>query len=262
MSSGLKIGDLLFPDRCTFCGRVTAGSGVDAVCASCLSRLPLRFKSSWLPWELLGIRRPSNLMSFVLCPLLYTDEVRSSLLALKFSGRRHVAHALASLLALSIKKELGCLPRAVLPVPLHEARLRERGFNQAEQIAARIGCVLGIPCHTEVLVRVRKTVRQSETESRAARQRNIAGAFFVDGTGLNKLLQDLDAAAGRQNREYVLLVDDVLTSGATLGEAARVLAGAVSGIQVLAAAAASNALAAKVFTAEGFTLGQAVRPDR
>lgn len=113
---------------------------------------------------------------------------------------------------------------AIVPVPLHPARGRERGFNQAGVIAALLGKRLSIPVR-EALMRVRYTTTQTAFD-RAERIENLRGAFRLR-----------DAASAKGLR--VLLVDDVLTTGSTLNECARVLkaAGALSVHAVTAARA-------------------------
>jgi ComF family protein len=101
----------------------------------------------------------------------------------------------------------GPRPGAIVPVPLHPARIRRRGFQPAALLAEAAGAALGIPVRTRALARTRDTPSQTGLD-RAARRRNVAGCF---------------ALAGSAAPECVWLVDDVVTTGATLGEAARAL---------------------------------------
>ena len=94
-------------------------------------------------------------------------------------------------------------PGMVAAVPLHPARQRDRGFNQAGLIAAEVARLLRIPDRSDALVRVRATRRQSDVHSRAERDANLRGAIRV-----------VDPLAFRG--QVVLLLDDVLTTGATL----------------------------------------------
>ena len=92
----------------------------------------------------------------------------------------------------------------ILPVPIHKQRLKERGFNQSENLAKGIAAAAGIPVRTDILIRDRHTAAQSGLDS-AARQENIKNAFKI-----------LDPAALTGKR--LLLIDDVFTTGATIRE--------------------------------------------
>ena len=109
-------------------------------------------------------------------------------------------------------------PDLLLPVPLSDRHLRERGYNQAQLLAEPLARHLALPCLSGCLLRVRDSAQQARLE-RAARIRNVKGVFAVDPPRIAEL-------RGR----HVAVVDDVMTSGATLYETGRVLlaAGAAS----------------------------------
>jgi len=117
-------------------------------------------------------------------------------------------------------------PALILPVPLHRARLRERGYNQALELARPLGGALGIGVRHDLLLRPRATAAQTELDA-AARRRNVRGAFVLrEGTTLPA---------------HVALLDDVMTTGATLAECARVLRRAgVARVEVWALARAPS----------------------
>jgi len=138
---------------------------------------------------------------------LYEGALREALHALKFTGRRALSNPLGDLAA---EQCVGSLPGgidALIPVPLARERERERGFNQSTLLARRIGRRLDVPTRPGWLARIRSTRPQSEL-SAAERRANVRGAFRAS-----------DHAAGR----HVLLVDDILTTGATLDACARAL---------------------------------------
>jgi len=100
------------------------------------------------------------------------------------------------------------LPQQLLTVPLHRHRLRQRGYNQALELARPLARALGVPLRYEVLQRTRSTEAQTELDA-VRRRRNVRGAFAL--------------RAGIELPVHVAILDDVMTTGATLAECARVL---------------------------------------
>ena len=201
----------LLPDPgCRICGRVFVGLPAGLACEAC--------------------RREPPPFDYARAVAAYRDGMRAAIHALKYRGRTAVAAPLAALLAEAGARLLaapGAGPEipldGIVPVPLHPARLAERGFNQAELLAAPCAERWRRPLLGHALVRVRPTQPQTELDA-AGRRRNVAGAFAVARPA---------AVAGRR----LLVVDDVLTTGATVWAAARALrqAGAASvGVLVLA----------------------------
>ena len=125
----------------------------------------------------------------------------------KFNGDLHLARLLGGLLADAIQSDDQPLPELILPVPLHHRRLRERGFNQALELARPIAERLGLPLNWRYARRNRATDPQSELPAKL-RSHNIKGAFTV-APGL--------AAS------HVAIVDDVMTTGHTVNELAMML---------------------------------------
>jgi ComF family protein len=140
----------------------------------------------------------------------YEDALREALHAFKFRGRRALAAPLGDLLAEAVE---GRLPHGdpdlLVPVPLHPRRERERGFNQAALLARRVGRAWGCRVGDRVLARAVATPSQTELDA-PARRANVRGAFR---------LRRPELIVGR----HVVLVDDILTTGATLSECARCL---------------------------------------
>ncbi|MCI0546901.1 MAG: ComF family protein [Candidatus Rokubacteria bacterium] len=132
--------------------------------------------------------------------------VREALHTLKFGGCRPLARPLGELLAGVGPMLPGSRPDLLVPVPLHPRRERERGFNQAELLAAAAGRVWGVPVRSRVLVRRLATRAQSDLAA-GDRRANVRGAFAL---ALPELV------AGR----HVVVVDDILTTGATVEECA------------------------------------------
>jgi ComF family protein len=138
--------------------------------------------------------------------------------ALKFRNGMDLAHALSARLEQAVRSAGLPAVSLIVPVPLSSARLRERGYNQAWELARRLGRRLGLPAEPRVLVRRLDTAHQINLP-RAQRAANVRGVFAVDARH-----------ALRLHGAAVALVDDVMTTGATAAEAARVLraAGAAS----------------------------------
>jgi ComF family protein len=126
---------------------------------------------------------------------------------LKFGGRRSLARPLGDLVAEQWEATGADRPDALVPVPLARARERERGFNQAVLLAERLGERVGVRVRPRWLVRLRATAAQSDLAA-TERRANVAGAFGA-----------APAVAGR----HVVVIDDVITTGATVSECARAL---------------------------------------
>jgi len=156
--------------------------------------------------------------------------VRHAVHAAKYHGHARAAALLGEAVAPFVAEELAdrqafgsFTAPYVLPVPLHPTRLRERGFNQAERIAAAMARELGIPMRVHGLSRVRTTASQTKQPDRIARRNSMHNAFRAD-------------AAQVFGRDFVL-VDDVVTTGATLGAArAALLAAGAKNVLCIAAA--------------------------
>ncbi len=135
----------------------------------------------------------------------YVGPLRSAVLSLKFRNRKSAATLLGHILG----KKLRVRVQAIIPVPLHPSRLLFRGFNQAQAIGVGLASALNVPLLCDALVRTRATHAQSSL-ALAERLVNVRDAFHVAKT------QGLSG-------NVVLLVDDVVTTGATLAACARAL---------------------------------------
>lgn len=140
----------------------------------------------------------------------YDGRLRDALLKMKSTGAEHLSQALGSLVSECRAEALaGLKADLVVPVPLHWRRRWSHGTNSAELLAAAIGQGLGAPIAARLIARSRAT-RPHANLTKTQRASNVRGAFFV---------RDRLAVAGKR----VLLVDDILTTGATCNELARAL---------------------------------------
>lgn len=190
-------------DLCTACRGALPWNG--PACRGCA--LPLPAAS---PHDLCGIclARPAPFTCCV-APLRYELPASAMIRRLKYARSLTDGRVLSTLLAEQVADRYAgaCLPELLVPVPLHWRRLLLRGQNQAAVIARHLGAQLGIPVAYRLCTRRRATRAQTGL-SRAARQRNLANAFA------------LRAAPGASR---IALVDDVMTTGATLRALARCL---------------------------------------
>ena len=149
--------------------------------------------------------------------------------------------ALGSLLLVTARSH-SVRPDAVVAVPLHRDRLFERGYNQAALLAGIVARSMQVPDWSEGLIRVRATERQSAQPGRAERLTNLSGAFALERSFWRHWPDSLTVAA-RPAAMTLLLIDDVMTTGATLAAAAQPLHQAGFSVMGLVVASDSNLLA-------------------
>lgn len=194
----------LAPPRCLLCDRPGTNPRLD-LCAHCLLGLP----AQTAPMPL-----PMGCWSTVISPWCYEYPIDRLIQRLKFQGERVNARMLGTLLGRSRAITSAPLPQVVIPVPLHPLRLRQRGFNQANEIAGFAARELQLPVWPLALRRLRQTQAQSALDAHA-RISNVRSAFIA-----TRPLAGVSVA----------LVDDVITTGSTAAAAGEALhaAGATS----------------------------------
>ncbi len=182
---GSALGTLLAPDTCAACkAGVPARTVFCPTCARSVTEAPYR-----------GPLR--------VAPYAYGGAVALAITAFKYERRPHLARPLGDLLRRGLPRLLPFSPDVVVPVPLHPSRLAERGFNHSALIARPVARSLGVALAPLALRRTRDTPRQA-TLDQASRAANVADAFVA------RYPAKIRAAR-------VLLIDDVCTTGATLG---------------------------------------------
>lgn len=210
--------DLLFPPRCVFCRRLLH-RGEEGICPRCQQELP---------WAL-GAEAEQTGEFFSLCasPLWYQDQVRASFHRYKFKGVRGYSRTYGRLVAQCVQDHLAGRYDLITWVPLSRARLRQRGYDQAMLLASAAALALD-DVAAETLCKVRDTEAQSGLgKNDASRRANVLSAYQVTDPAL---------VEGR----HVLLIDDIVTTGSTLSECARVLRTAGATDVVCAALARSR----------------------
>ena len=141
-------------------------------------------------------------------PFVYGHPLDLLMTRLKFGRSLAAGRVLSELWIAALREALPPLPALLIPVPLHAGRLRERGYNQALELAKPLARAFAIPLRSDALLRIRATPAQSNLDAKTRRQ-NLRGAFaIVDNVALPA---------------HVAVVDDVMTTGATLRECARTL---------------------------------------
>jgi ComF family protein len=221
---------LLFPPNCVLCGASGQPPLLD-LCTDCENDLPgnehacarcaLPLNSAAAQCNACLVRPPP--FDRALVPFRYSYPLRNLVRSLKYVGELSHARILGTLVARAAGERRDALPHLIVPVPLHRLRYRERGFNQARELARFIGSALRIPIDDRTCTRVRATADQTEL-SAAERRKNVRGAF---------------AMTGPLRARHVAIVDDVLTTGSTVAAIAPVIraAGATT-IEVWAVARA------------------------
>lgn len=200
MNLWIAVQDLVFPPKCPYCQRVLDDPRAP-LCSACQPKLP------WLMGER-GERKLDGVAGCV-SPLAYRGPVREAVHRMKFDRVRAYDQPFAQLMAQCVRDHWRELPQEVTWVPLSKKRLRERGFDQARLLAQRVGERLSLPV-SPTLEKCRHTQPQSELETDKSRRDNARDAY--------RLLPGVSPEGKR-----FLLVDDVVTTGSTLRECAKIL---------------------------------------
>lgn len=176
--------------KCKKCGKMIANEGQE-YCLDC-SRLQYHFETGYPLWN-------------------YNEVIQKSIADFKYAGRREYGEFYGEALAIRYGAEFSKLELdAIIPVPIHRTKRRERGYNQTEIISDILGEKLNLPVWKDFLIRNRKTMPQKELSQRE-RLKNLEEAFSVKDQ------------KNFINGANVMLVDDIYTSGSTMEACAKIL---------------------------------------
>ena len=205
----------LIPPTCILCG--SAGFDYQDICQGCFNDLTRNihrcyccaeiFESPITSPRLCGhcISRPP-IFDETHAPFIHQSIIRYLITTLKFNRQYKNARLLASLLVSHINKTAE-MPDLIIPVPLHKQRFHERGFNQSLEIALILSKQLNVPLNNTSCIRHRNTPHQINLHAKQ-RKNNIKNAF--------KIISPITA-------DHVVILDDVMTTGSTVNELAKVL---------------------------------------
>ncbi len=208
--------DLLFPPRCIFCGKLLRDEE-EVCCEKCHKELPY-YKVA---------ERKLSFIEDVASVFYYRDNVRESIHRFKFGGRAFYAEHYSRWMAEAVREKIKEPFEIISWVPCSPWRKWNRGYDQAQKLAEALSKELGVPC-VKTLRKVRNNRRQSGLKGEAARRANVMGAYRT-------------VRKPEVGMERVLLVDDVLTTGATIEECAKtLLLGGFFGISCVFVAASRN----------------------
>mgnify|MGYP000111261826 CR=1 FL=1 len=205
----------LLPPTCILCGN--AGFDYQDICQGCFNdlnrnihccyRCAESFETANIAPQLCGhCISLTPAFDETYAPFNYQSSIRHLITTLKFNRQYKNARLLAMLLANHLKKTAE-MPEVIIPVPLHKQRYQQRGFNQTFEIAKTLSTQLHIPVNTKSCIRHRDTPHQIALPAKQ-RHKNIKNAF--------KIRQPIKA-------QHVAILDDVMTTGSTVNELARVL---------------------------------------
>jgi len=211
---------VLTPGACLLCGSNAPGN--NALCPDCREDMPQNTSACphcGLPLLRAGfcpdcLRNPPA-FDRTITAYIYRYPVNVLIRSMKYQQNLNAIRALGLGLAEIIKKENGTLPECLIPVPLHLSRLISRGFNQSQELSLILAKELHLPIDFSLIRRIRPTTPQFKLLPKQ-RQKNVKGAF--------KLLKE-------PNYKSIAIVDDIITTGATLSELSRTLKAA--GVEVI-----------------------------
>ena len=221
------LADLFFPQTCAACGNVLYNNE-DVLCLNCLIELPRTGfhhitdnEVARIFWGRIPLANATSFMYFT-----RDSRYRHVLHELKYNGRQKIGVELGRIFGLELRNTSFHKADFILPVPLHISKLRRRGYNQSELIAKGLSFALNIPVETGFVSRITPTKTQTK-KSRYERWENVRECFKISPEGRLKYRD-----------KHLILVDDVITTGATIEACGTALIEGVEGISVSVASLA------------------------
>lgn len=209
--------DLLYPRRCPVCDKIT-GLKDNGPCKGCYGKLSYVEEPYCLKC---GKKVEEGEETCNTCRITvsqydegravfeYDDAMRKSIYAFKYNNRREYATFYASAAFTKYERKIiSWRPQAIIPIPLHRDRLKKRGYNHSYLIAKKLGNLMNIPVIEHGLIRVKNTKPQKNLAA-TERENNLKNAFKIGYNGV-----ELNS---------VVLIDDIMTTGSTINEAATCL---------------------------------------
>ena len=215
-----KIQDMIYPRRCPVCDDAV-GYGRGLICDECREDLklitepycikcgkPIRDETVRMCRECsAGTDRYEYVRGRALYE--YDEALKSSLYRFKYGGRREYARFYAEMMANVLGEQIiKWMPQALIPIPVHKSRLRQRGYNQAAVLAQELSRIISVPVREDILQRCEKTRVQKEL-SAYERQNNLKKALKI-------IHYDVEL-------KNIVLIDDIYTTGSTINAAASCL---------------------------------------
>lgn len=214
--------NILYPQNCLVCNRKINDLKARAICGNCKDRIKINPKTSFI-----GSEEDNFAFDRAFYATTYDDVVKRCICLFKYDGKTQLANTLGKLMCdFAVKNITADEIDLIVPVPLHPVKLRERQFNQSEILATHLAGKMNKKVIRDSVRRIKYTAPQTELK-KGERLRNVRDAFLV---GKNSNFKE----------KTVLLVDDVLTTGATLHECAKTLKGAGADKVVALALARGN----------------------
>lgn len=215
--------DIIYPVRCPVCGEIVVPKG-EKICSPCKEKLPFinepRCMKCSKPLEYeekeycSDCERKNYHFDKGFSVWIYNDDMRHSIAQFKYHNKKEYADYYTEEMVRNCGKGIRkTRPDVIVPVPIHRSKYLERGYNQADILARRVGKALGLPVLSDLLIRTKKTLPQKKLSDKE-RLKNLEKAFEFNQMKMNRY-------GGKISK--VLLIDDIYTTGSTIEACTNIL---------------------------------------